>query len=98
MISFGEEQILNFISTQEHCLIKPAKFNNPVFDFIIWDAKSKYLYVFQITINANHSPSDEAFFTEEKYKFLRELKDVQVRFIWITNKLNFRSKFNGKEI
>ena len=98
MLTFGDEEILNYLMPDQVYLIKPAKFNQPVFDFIIWNGTTMNgcLYVFQITINEKHTRSDEAFFIEEKYKFLRDLKDVQVRFIWITNKPDFRSTFKGR--
>ena len=96
-LSFSNEDIKDILKNKKNsCLIKPAKFNNPVFDFIIWDAKKEFLYVFQITINEKHNTVDENFFTYEKYSFLRNHKNV--RFIWITNKPNFQSKYKNESI
>ena len=99
-LTFSNEEIEYYIGkTTSCCLIKPAKFNNPFFDFIIWNGKEECLYIFQITINADHSSSDESFFTDEKYKFLTALENkVKIQFIWITNMLEFQSKYIEKEI
>ena len=97
VLSFSNDDIEDIMKFKKNSyLIKPAKFNNPLFDFIIWDAKKEFLYVFQVITNAKNSSADQTFFTEKEYYFLS--KSENVRFIWIGNEPKFRSKYKNKSI
>ena len=100
LLSFSDDEIKNVLQNyNDGCIIQPAKYNNPVFDMIVWDGKQKFLYVVQITINSSHSAVDCTFFTIKKWQFLLKHANVkQIRFIWVTNKSDFKPKYTEDRI
>ena len=67
-------------------LLKPYCERNKYFDFLVWDVKKKYLYVFQITINNKHKKSEVIL---KKKRILNEYHPTnkdQIKFFWITLK------------